>query len=262
LLARHLTDDNHQRLLAEARGKTKRAVEQMVTQLAPKPDVRDSVKPLGPKPIPAPQKSAELPLTPAQRLAPSSASPPPPDPSAVPAAESAPRSATVTQQLSDPAPQRYRVTFMASETTRRKIQRAQDLLRHAVPDGRFDEVFGRALTLLVDELERNKFGKRKRKLSGKTKCTRPGPKDNATISRPTKREASERDGYRCTYRDELGNRCTATAFLEFDHAEPKALGGDGTESNVRLLCRPHNQLEAERRLGREFMRRKRTTAQP
>jgi hypothetical protein len=45
-------------------------------------------------------------------------------------------------------------------------------------------------------------------------------------------------------------RCDARAFLEFDHVTPVALGGGSTEGEVRLLCRAHNQFEADRVLGR------------
>jgi hypothetical protein len=54
-----------------------------------------------------------------------------------------------------------------------------------------------------------------------------------------------------------GRRCTARKHIQFDHIEPVARGGEATVSNTRLLCRTHNQLEAERVYGTEFMRHKR-----
>jgi HNH endonuclease len=44
-----------------------------------------------------------------------------------------------------------------------------------------------------------------------------------------------------------GKKCDATEFLELDHIEPFALGGKTEASNVRVLCRVHNQLAAEER---------------
>jgi hypothetical protein len=44
LLGRHLTTENHRELLAAARHKSKREVEQIVAALAPKPDVRASAR--------------------------------------------------------------------------------------------------------------------------------------------------------------------------------------------------------------------------
>lgn len=54
-----------------------------------------------------------------------------------------------------------------------------------------------------------------------------------------------------------GKRCEATHLLEFDHIVPYALGGTATAGNIRLRCRTHNQLEAERTFGTAFMDGKR-----
>ena len=43
-----------------------------------------------------------------------------------------------------------------------KFQRAQTLLRHAVPTGDAAEIFDRALTLLVESLERRRFAETRR----------------------------------------------------------------------------------------------------
>lgn len=57
-----------------------------------------------------------------------------------------------------------------------------------------------------------------------------------------------------------GERCPATSHLEYDHDKPVALGGETTVENVRLRCRAHNQLAAEKAYGEEFMRKKRQEA--
>jgi hypothetical protein len=67
----------------------------------------------------------------------------------------------------------------------------------------------------------------------------------------------ERDGERCTFVSADGHRCAATGMLEFDHLQPFARGGLPTTNKVRLLCRAHNQLEAERAFGRAFMQQAR-----
>jgi hypothetical protein len=54
------------------------------------------------------------------------------------------------------APERYKVQMTIGAETLSKLRRAQDLLRHQVPDGDLSVVFDRALTLLVTELERKK----------------------------------------------------------------------------------------------------------
>jgi len=75
-----------------------------------------------------------------------------------------------------------------------------------------------------------------------------------------KRAVCERDQKRCTFASDAGKRCDERRFLEYDHAEPIARGGKSTVENVRLRCRAHNQFEAERAFGAEFMERKRDEA--
>jgi hypothetical protein len=53
--------------------------------------------------------------------------------------------------------ERYAIRFTASAEAYEKLRRAQDLLGHAVPSGDLAQVFDRALTLLVADLERKKF---------------------------------------------------------------------------------------------------------
>jgi hypothetical protein len=67
----------------------------------------------------------------------------------------------------------------------------------------------------------------------------------------------ERDRGECTFVSEDGHRCGSRQRLEFDHAVPVARGGQATVENIRLRCRTHNQLEAERVFGAGFMQQKR-----
>jgi hypothetical protein len=70
----------------------------------------------------------------------------------------------------------------------------------------------------------------------------------------------ERDGGKCAFVSADGHRCDATRRLEIDHIQPLALGGATTPDNLRLLCRPHNQFEAERVLGKDHVAKKREFA--
>jgi hypothetical protein len=72
-----------------------------------------------------------------------------------------------------------------------------------------------------------------------------------------KRAVFERDGQQCTYVAADGRRCEASAFLELDHIDPKALGGSNDAANLRVRCRAHNQLWAEQSFGRERVERAR-----
>ena len=63
-----------------------------------------------------------------------------------------------------------------------------------------------------------------------------------------------RDGGRCTYVARDGTRCSCRKSLEFDHKTPRALGGDNSVENIRLLCKAHNLLMAEKAFGREYIK--------
>jgi hypothetical protein len=94
------------------------------------------------------------------------------------------------------------------------------------------------------------------KVLGKTDhpraAKRPAKPGNVTTA--TRREVCERDAEQCTFVDETGQRCPARGFLQLHHSVARAMGGPGDAANVRLLCKPHNLLEAERVFGREYVR--------
>jgi hypothetical protein len=100
---------------------------------------------------------------------------------------------------------------------------------------------------LVAQLERRKFAK--------TERPRPcRPSEHARhVPASVKRTVWERDGGQCTFVSVNGHRCEARTRLEYDHVEPVAQGGRATVRGLRLRCRAHNQLEAERAFGRDFM---------
>jgi len=69
-----------------------------------------------------------------------------------------------------------------------------------------------------------------------------------------------RDEGRCTFVGTHGHRCGSRVHLQFDHVTPVARGGTSTADDLRLRCRAHNQLEAERAFGRGFMEARRGRA--
>jgi len=71
-----------------------------------------------------------------------------------------------------------------------------------------------------------------------------------------RREVFARDGEQCSFVSEAGVRCDARSFLEIDHVHPKALGGENSATNTRLLCATHNRLAAEQVFGRDYIHRK------
>ncbi|MCO6431411.1 MAG: HNH endonuclease [Deltaproteobacteria bacterium] len=74
------------------------------------------------------------------------------------------------------------------------------------------------------------------------------------IPKSVRVEVGRRDGGQCTFVAEDGKRCTERHGLEIDHVMPYGLGGGNERENLRLLCRAHNRLMAERVFGREKIR--------
>jgi len=71
------------------------------------------------------------------------------------------------------------------------------------------------------------------------------------------REVYARDGGQCTFVSADGRRCAARDWLEVHHhGTPYARGGAATADNLRLACRAHNAMYAERDFGRSYMLRK------
>jgi HNH endonuclease len=226
LLASHLTEENHVEVLNKVRHKSKREVEHLVASLRPQPSVSSVVRKL---PVPAS----------CQPRGAATSTPGGPDdaPTVVPAPTTHPsgRSAVVAPL----APERYKVQFTVTRETYDKLRRAQDLLRHRIPNGDPAAIFDRALTLLLKEAERTKLGA----------AVRPrvsaSPRDGSRhIAAAVKREVWARDVGQCTFVGTNG-RCGEHGFLEFHHVVPFAAGGPATTENIQLRCRAHNVYEAE-----------------
>ncbi len=124
-------------------------------------------------------------------------------------------------------------------------------------------MFDRALDALIGQIERRRFGAGARVVgNGNARRSRPRASGAGERHIPARvrRAVWERDGGRCTFVSARGHRCNGQRFLEFDHVVPVARGGTATVEGLRLRCRAHNQYEAERAFGAEFMRRKRPEA--
>jgi hypothetical protein len=246
MLAPHLTDENAAELVAEASGKSKADIEILLAQRAPRADVParlDRVAeqallvvqgPVGHEVVPGP-----VPVAPqvAAKVAPQAAAGVAPQVAAKAAAQ-------VAAKVAPLSPERFALQLTIGEETRGKLLRAQALLRPQVPSGDLAEVLDRALDALIEKVEARKFGRVKKPRAAKASRSR------RYVPREARREAVARDGARCAFVAEDGRRCEETGFLELDHVVPVAQGGDA-DDGVRILCRSHNQYEAERILGRD-----------
>ena len=139
--------------------------------------------------------------------------------------------------------------------TQEKLNHAQELLGHRVPSGDLGAVLDRVLDLAIVQLEKQKFA-----ATSRPRRSRRTAHGSRHIPAEVMREVWERDGGRCTFVSEAGQRCEARMPLEFDHVVEFARGGEATVEGIRLRCRAHNQYQAERTFGAEFMRHKRIAA--
>ena len=228
LLGPHLTTENHEALLTEARDKTKREVEVMVARLRPRPAVPNRIRKL-----PAPHISSGC--TAGSRRAPDGTADALPVTPPVHAVQPA-----VVKPLTVDS---YKVQLTMSRDTHAKLRRVQELLRHSIPSGDLATIVDRALTLLLADLERGKCA------ATVTPRTTKAPSAGARhIPAAVRRQVWARDDGRCAFIGPAG-RCTERHFIEFHHVSPYAVGGEPTVDNIELRCRAHNVHEAEKYFG-------------
>jgi hypothetical protein len=241
LLHKHMTAENHEYVLARARGRSRPEIEALVAELAPKPDVPTSVRKL-----PAPATGS---LVSALLAAPTTSDEPPKSAGALVSLPALPTVPSPTRRpiIENTSPERYRVQFTIGKESHDRLRRLQSLLRREIPDGDAGAIVERALALLLAKVESAKLGATKNPRPSRP--IRPGTDKSSSpsrdVPRPEKRTAWSRDGARCAFISRDGHRCAEIAFLEFHHVQPYALGGPATADNISLRCRRHNQYEAE-----------------
>jgi 5-methylcytosine-specific restriction endonuclease McrA len=140
-------------------------------------------------------------------------------------------------------PERFKVQFTVSRETYDKLRRAQELLRHSIPNGDPAAIFDRALTLLLAETERAKLATTDRPRMRSSNGNR-----SRIVPAAVKREVWKRDAGQCAFVGTEG-RCGERGFLQFHHVVPYADGGPTTAENLQLRCRAHNEYESERWFG-------------
>jgi len=137
------------------------------------------------------------------------------------------------------SPGRYRLQVTLDEATVEKLRLAKDMLRHSLPSGDDAAVLDRALTALLTELARKKFG-----ATEKPRGSRKPSNGSRHIPAEVRRAVWVRDLGRCAFVGKSGRRCNERAFVEFHPAKPWAVGGEATVENIELRCKRHNDHEA------------------
>lgn len=251
LLSPILSAENHSAMFKEAAGKSKRELEAFVVAHAPRPALADHVARLPAAPPWVFVKPGAAP-----------ASPPSSEPAAAEFTGVIPSRPPLEWQAIVPITiERIRVGFDAGVLVMKLIDRARQILRHKYPEGRLEDIVRESLETLLDR----KDPQRKLKLSAPPALVAEGPPEAPSplptrflrayaagryIAARVKSAVWARDQGRCAWRFEDGAVCGSRDFVEFDHIVPFAKGGRSEYRNIRLLCRAHNQLAAERAFPR------------
>src|SRR6267143_1797121 len=154
LLEQKAATENQEKVLAEAAGKSKREIEELVARLWPQPPVPTVVRKLPRSPNPPPEASpafscgATIPVA-QPELSPALAFVPP----TAPAPRREERRAVVAPLAEDT----FKFQFSASRACHDKFRQAQELLRHRIPDGDLATIFEKALDLLIEQVKKERF---------------------------------------------------------------------------------------------------------
>jgi hypothetical protein len=288
MIGPHLGGERHAEILRRARYRSKRELLRLLAEIEPKPEVPALVEPIGPAPagratheafveaLAGPVRDLPLGRRPENWIAEGD------DDGAARGDDTRAGSASAEEPADEAEQQRelrYRVQFTASQEFVDLLEEASNLIRHETPRATLPEIQVRALRALVQELRvRKRAAMRKNPVpvpqASEPAPARPlhvvatapdaGPATPATPATPVRRGTRhipasvrravfDRDGARCSYRDDRGERCREIFGLEVHHRHAHALGGAATLDNLELRCRAHNTLAAEQDFGRDYM---------
>jgi hypothetical protein len=238
-----VTAENAGDWMVKIAGKTKREIEALaalarVEAGRPAPTPRNTLRALPTRTAPA---GASAPPAPTLLLPPNS-----------PRVGDSPRPTPVV-----PSEVLHRLSVTLSAATKAKLERAQALLRHAVPNGDPATILDRALDALIATTEKRRFGAGARRKAASTLTlpatlptgTETGRGRGRAIPAAVRRAVFERDGGACAFVDAAGKRCGCTSGVELHHVVPFAMGGAHSAENLRVYCRAHNQRQGERDFG-------------
>ena len=140
------------------------------------------------------------------------------------------------------AAQLYLMQFTSTEEHAELVERARALLSHDSTTVSLGELHLRAMRLLIESLEKKRFGSKKAIESHRleqpgaasTEAPRKRHQGTRHIPASVRRAVYERDARRCAYVDGRGLRCDDSHHLEVHHLRPFALGGEHELLNLAL----------------------------
>jgi hypothetical protein len=247
LLATDMVETKAEELLTASAGKTRKTIEQLLAERFPRPDVPTLLEPLSPAVATTSSGNPSAPgrITPQGDLLRSQTEP------VTFSSPGPPTLGTMPSRITPLAPQRFKLQTTIDDELEALVREAQELLGQP-GSSQIPEVLKILARLGIEHLRKKKFG-----ATDSPRAGREHDPQSRHIPNEVRRAVWARDGGQCTFVRTDGRRCQERSSLEFDHIEPYARGGMPTVHNIRLLCAAHNQLEAERTYGVEFMRHKR-----
>ena len=141
--------------------------------------------------------------------------------------------------------------FTADPELHQQLQELRALMRHQVPDGDIGKILARAISVLLEQVRKQKFGESSAPRRAKPPIQHPSRHVPAAI----RRAVAHRDSGGCAYVSPAGRRCGSREFLEFHHGDPWARSHSHSAEGVALRCRAHNQHAACRDFGERHMAR-------
>jgi 5-methylcytosine-specific restriction endonuclease McrA len=158
---------------------------------------------------------------------------------------------------------KFRISFTINENFKKKLEHARALLSHGVSPADLPALLEKALDVLIERAEYRRFGLKREQTDNRVRVGNHKKVQKRRVSESKhglpsryipmgiRRRVWQRDGGVCTYVSPNGTRCSSTDYLQMDHVIPFALGGESSESNLRLRCFAHNAMHAEQTYGSE-----------
>jgi 5-methylcytosine-specific restriction endonuclease McrA len=242
LLAPVLTGSNVEKLLSDCEGMSSREVEEYLVALRPKPVFTPSIR------------KTPSPPTSASPLMLQAASPEPSLPTPRPVLR-------VSPSILEPArPETFNFRFAADRGFKEKFERLAEVLGVGNPLLHMAEIMEKALDIALDKKDvKRKLARRLERKPRKADNSRPQTRAREVsryIPTHTRERVQQRAGYQCEYRASDGTRCRSRTGLEIEHLKPFALYHSHDEQHLRLFCRAHNRLNAEKVYGVAFIQGK------
>jgi hypothetical protein len=136
------------------------------------------------------------------------------------------------------AGQRTLISFTADERLMTDIEKIKRLWAHKNANFTFAELFTEITQTLLKKIDPENLPP-----------VAPRINENSNtrhIPNKTRKFVWQRDEGKCTYLDPQSKRvCNSTHAIQIDHLDPYSMGGTHDPENLRLLCRAHNQHNAD-----------------